>query len=177
MGIAVPSVAAILAACANDNGSGSGGGEGSPALQLARPDSPVTLPLTDQNPAIADGLTPESGQLKIYGYADYIWKKDRNRFSDKYGVDIEYTSFEMPEEMIAKMQAQGSSFDLLVTITLENVGKMATGALIQPLNHNFCRTSPPTRGTPSRARSTTRGRATPSRTPPSARGSRTATRS
>jgi spermidine/putrescine transport system substrate-binding protein len=138
MGIAVPGMAAILAACANDNGGGSGGGGGgSPALQLARPDNPVTLPITDQNPAIADGLQPESGPLKIYGYADYIWKKDRNRFSDKYGVDIEYTSFETPEEMIAKMQAQGSSFDLLVTITLENVGKMATGALIQPLNHSY----------------------------------------
>jgi spermidine/putrescine transport system substrate-binding protein len=55
MGIAVPSVAAILAACANDNGSGSGGGEGSPALQLARPDSPVTLPLTDQNRRLPTG--------------------------------------------------------------------------------------------------------------------------
>jgi Xaa-Pro aminopeptidase len=41
-------MAAILAACANDNGTGSGGGQGSRALQLARPDSPVTLPLTDQ---------------------------------------------------------------------------------------------------------------------------------
>jgi spermidine/putrescine transport system substrate-binding protein len=137
MGIAVPSMAAILAACANNNGNGSGGGSGSPTLQLARPDNPVTLPITDQNQAIKDGLSPESGPLKIYGYADYIWKKDRNRFSDKYGVDIEYTSFETPEEMIAKMQAQGSSFDLLCTITIENVGKMATGGLIQPLNHSY----------------------------------------
>jgi spermidine/putrescine transport system substrate-binding protein len=39
--------------------------------------------------------------------------------------------------MIAKMQAQGSSFDLLVTITIENVGKLATGGLIQPLNHSY----------------------------------------
>ena len=41
-------------------------------LQLARPDSPVTLPLTDANPPIADGLTPEAGPLKIFGYNDYI---------------------------------------------------------------------------------------------------------
>jgi spermidine/putrescine transport system substrate-binding protein len=134
-GIALPTTAAILAAC-GDNGT-AGGSDGGTALQLARPDQPVTLPLTDDNPPIADGLDVEAGPLRIYGYADYIWKKDRNRFAEKYGVDVEYTSFETPEEMIAKLQAQGSSFDAIVTITIENVGKLATGGLIQPLNHTY----------------------------------------
>ena len=136
-GVALPSAAAILGACAKDNGTASGGSTGSETLQLARPTNPVTLSITDDNPAIDDGLSPEKGPLKIFGYADYIWKKDRNRFAAKYGVDIEYTSFETPEEMIAKLQTQGSSFDVLVTITIENVGKLATGKLIQPLNHSY----------------------------------------
>jgi spermidine/putrescine transport system substrate-binding protein len=136
-GIAMPSAAAILAACAGNGTGGAGGASGQRGLQLARPNHPVTLPIEDANQPIADGLSHEGGPLKIFGYADYIWKKDRNRFKDKYGVDIEYTSFETPEEMIAKMQAQGSSFDLLCTITIENVGKMATGGLIQPLNHTY----------------------------------------
>jgi spermidine/putrescine transport system substrate-binding protein len=134
-GITVPSLAAILAACA-DNGSSAGGGS-SAALQLARPDEPVTLPVTDDNPPIGDGLDVEAGPLRIFGYADYIWKKDRNRFADQFGTEVEYTSFETPEEMIAKLQAQGSSFDLLCTITIENVGKLATGKLLQPLNHSY----------------------------------------
>ena len=42
-GIAVPSLAAILAACADDGGTGGPGGTGGePELQLARPDSPVS---------------------------------------------------------------------------------------------------------------------------------------
>jgi spermidine/putrescine transport system substrate-binding protein len=135
-GIALPSAAAILAACAGESNGGGGESSGG-GLQLARPDHPVTLPLPSDNPSIEDGLQPEAGPLRIYGYADYIWKKDRNKFADTFGVDIEYTSFETPEEMIAKLQAQGSSFDLLVTITLENVGKLATGGLLQPLNHTY----------------------------------------
>lgn len=136
-GVAVPSLAAILAACGS-NGTGSGdGGDGDGGLQLARPDQPVTLPLTDDNAPIEQGLDPEAGPLRIYGYADYIWKKVRNKFSDEFGVEIEYTAFETPEEMIAKLQAQGSDYDLLISTTIENVGKLAAGKLIQPLNHTY----------------------------------------
>ena len=78
-GVAVPGLAAILAACgsssSNDGGStgGASGASGSGGLQLARPDNPVTLAVTDANPAIADGLSPEAGPLKIFGYNDYIY--------------------------------------------------------------------------------------------------------
>ncbi len=139
-GVAVPSLAAILAACGSDSGGGGGGGSTGPSsggLQLARPDNPVTLAVTDDNPAIADGLSPEAGPLKIFGYNDYIYKKVRNQFGDRYGVDVEYTVFDTPDEMVSKMQSNGSDFDLLVTVTLENVGKLAQGGLIQPLNKTY----------------------------------------
>jgi spermidine/putrescine transport system substrate-binding protein len=136
-GIAVPSLASILAACGGSNGGGtSGGGSPTETLQLARPGNPVTLPTTD-NPPIADGLSPEGGPLRIFGYADYIWKKVRNQFSDRYGAHIEYTVFDTPEEMVAKLQSSGSDFDLVVSVTLENVGKLAFGQLIQPLNKSY----------------------------------------
>ncbi len=142
-GVAVPSLAAILAACGSSgsNGgsspSGSSGASGSGGLQLARPDSPVTLAVTDANPAIADGLNPEAGPLKIFGYNDYIYKKVRNGFADKYGVDVQYTVFDTPDEMVSKMQSNGSDFDLIVTVTLDNIGKLAAGGLIQPLNKTY----------------------------------------
>jgi spermidine/putrescine transport system substrate-binding protein len=143
-GIAIPSLAAILAACASDEPTvgtaGTTGATGATApggLQLARPDNPVTLPITDANPPIADGLSPEAGPLRIFGYNDYIWKKVRNQFSAQYGADIEYTVFDTPEQMVAKLQAGGSDFDLIVSVTLENVGKLAFGELIQPLNKTY----------------------------------------
>ena len=138
-GIALPSMAAILAACGDSSSSNVGGGDGSSSggLVLARPDAPVTLPITDDNPAIADGLQPEAGPLRIYGYADYIWKKVRDKFADEFGVKIEYTVFDTPEEMVAKVQTNGADFDLIVSVTMENLGKLAFGKLLQPLNHSY----------------------------------------
>jgi spermidine/putrescine transport system substrate-binding protein len=141
-GIAIPSLAAILAACgSDDNGTTSSGGDGesggTPQLQLASPDNPVTLPISETNQPIADGLDPEAGPLKIFGYNDYIWKKVLNQFSDQYGVEIEYTVFDTPEEMVAKLQSGSAEFDFIVSITVENVGKLAAGELIQPLNKSY----------------------------------------
>jgi spermidine/putrescine transport system substrate-binding protein len=137
-GIALPSLAAILAACGSDSSSTATGSASAAGLQLARPDNPVTLAITDDNPPIADGLSPEAGPLKIFGYADYIWKKIRNRFGESFnGVPIEYTVFDTPDEMVSKMQSNGSDFDLIVTVTLDNIGKLAQGGLIQPLNHSY----------------------------------------
>ena len=70
------------------------------------------MAISDDNPPIADGLSPEAGPLKIFGYNDYIYKKVRNQFGDRYGVDVEYTVFDTPDEMVAKMQSNGSDFDI-----------------------------------------------------------------
>ena len=137
-GIALPSMAAILAACGSSSSTTGGeGGSSSAGLQFARPDAPLTLPITDDNPAIADGLQREAGPLRIYGYADYIWKKVRDAFTDKFGADIEYTVFDTPEEMVAKVQTNGADFDLIVSVTIENLGKLTYGKLLQPLNHSY----------------------------------------
>lgn len=140
-GVALPSMAAILAACSKDNGDGvgssgaSGGTTG--GLQLARPDNPVTIPITTDNPAIPDGMQSEAGPLKILGYNDYIWKKVRNQFTAATGAAVEYSVFDTPEEMVQKVQSGGSNYDLIVTVTLENVGKLGQGGLLQPLNKSY----------------------------------------
>ncbi len=137
-GIALPSMAAILAACAEEAPSGGGGGGGGGGgLQLARPESPVTHPITDDNPAIADGLAPEAGPLRIIGYPLYIRPGIQNEFKEKFNTSIEYTRFATPEQMVQEMQAHGSDFDLVVTATIENVGKLAFGGLIQPINKSY----------------------------------------
>jgi spermidine/putrescine transport system substrate-binding protein len=133
-GMATPGLAALLAACSSKTPSQAG--SPSAALQLARPDAPVTLP-TQDNPAIADGLQPESGPLKILGYNDYIRKFVLNKFSDQYGTSVDWTIFDTPEQMVQMMQSSGSNWDLIVSVTLENVGKLGFGHLIQPLNKSY----------------------------------------
>ena len=142
--VALPPAAAILAACRSQPSGGGGGSEpvgrggitGGP-YPLARPDAPVTWTIFDDNPPIDDGLEPESGPLRIFGYNDYIWKRVRNQFQAEYGTGIEYTVFDTPEEMVAKVQSGASEFDLIVTVTTDNVGKMIAGKLLQPLNHSY----------------------------------------
>ncbi len=133
-GMATPGLAALLAACSSKTPSQAG--SPSAALQLARPDAPVTLP-TQDNPAIVDGLKPEAGPLKILGYNDYIRKFILNKFSDQYSTSVDWTIFDTPEQMVQMMQSSGSNWDLIVSVTLENVGKLAFGSLIQPLNKSY----------------------------------------
>jgi hypothetical protein len=74
-GIALPSLAAILASCKDSTSPSSGPkattGEG--GIALASPDNPVELPLYEDVPAIADGLPAVAGPLKVYNWNDYIY--------------------------------------------------------------------------------------------------------
>jgi spermidine/putrescine-binding protein len=90
-GIVLPSMGAILAAC-RDSSTDTGGpspstGEG--GIALATPDTPVTLPLYDDIPAIDDGLSQEAGPLRIYNWNDYIYKKVIKQFKSEFGVEVE----------------------------------------------------------------------------------------
>ena len=137
-GIALPSMAAILAACGGGNGCGGGGGASPSAAQgLARPDNPVTLPLVDSNPPIADGLSPEAGPLRVIGYPDYIWNRVLKKFTNQFGAQVEWTQYATQEEMVREVQTHGADFDLWVTTTIDWIGKLAAGQLIQPVNHSY----------------------------------------
>lgn len=120
----------LLAAC---GGSDSGG---STSLELARPDNPVTLPLFDDNPAIASGLEPETGTLKIYNWVDYLWKKKLNEFGKEYGVKVELTTFATMDEAIAKLSSGATDFDVFFP-TPDRLSRLAAGKVLQPLNREY----------------------------------------
>jgi spermidine/putrescine transport system substrate-binding protein len=124
----------LLAACGGDDDGGGGGSEN--GVKLARPDDPATLPTSDDNAAIADGLAPESGTLKIYNYADYISPDVIAAFEEEFGVDVEYTSFISMDEAIAKLSAESVQFDLFFP-TVDILGKIAGAGLLQPLNRSY----------------------------------------
>ena len=132
-GIALPSLAAILAAC---GGSSTSGGDGTTAPPIARPDAPVELPLYDDIPPIADDLEPEPGPLKIYNWNDYVYKKVINKFQDQYGVEVEYTQFDGMSQAISKISSDAVEFDVFFP-TLENLGKLVAAKLLQPINHTY----------------------------------------
>jgi spermidine/putrescine transport system substrate-binding protein len=120
----------LLAAC---GGSSSGG---SAALELARPDNPVTLPIFDDNPMIASGLEPEQGTLKIYNWVDYLWKSKLNEFGKKYGVKVELTTFATMDEAIAKLASGATDFDVFFP-TPDRLSRLAAGKVLQPINKEY----------------------------------------
>lgn len=144
--IALPSASAILAACAKPGTTGgAGGGAGGDAggggatgasggRVLARPDNPVTLPMT-RDPIPAD--TPlESGTLRIYNWADYLYKKVTKAFEEQYGVTVEVTTYNNMEEGIQKMVAGQVQADVFFPTT-DYIARLAETDLIQPLNHEL----------------------------------------
>jgi len=106
------------------------------ALQLARPDNPVTLPIFEDNPMIASGLAPEQGTLKIYNWVDYVWKKKLNDFGKKYGVKVELTTFATMDEAIAKLASGATDFDVFYP-TPDRLSRLAAGKVLQPLNKDY----------------------------------------
>jgi hypothetical protein len=121
----------LLAACGGDNAAASAD------YPLARPDSPVKLPLKDSNPPIDDGLEPESGgTFNILNYDQYMAPGVMKDFGEKHGVAVEVTPYSNYDEMLSKIRAPGESFDLVFPGP-SVLSKMVYGELLQPLNHSY----------------------------------------
>lgn len=126
--------APLLAACGGDGSTPSGGEAPYP---LARPDSPVRLPVKDSNPAIGDGLDPEGGGVfKILNYDQYMAPGVMKDFGQKHGVKVQVTPYTTYDEMLAKLRAPGESFDLVFPGP-SVLSKMVYADLIQPLNQGY----------------------------------------
>jgi spermidine/putrescine transport system substrate-binding protein len=138
-GVAVPSAAAILAACGTSSSSttsGGSGGQQAGGVQLARPDNPVTFPISSDNPPVQDGLSPEAGPLRVYNWGDYTYKKVIKEFEDKYGVDVEVSDFSGMSEAIAKIRSGAIDFDVFFP-TIDVLGKLVAAKLVQPINLSY----------------------------------------
>jgi len=137
-GIALPSMAAVLAAC-RDSSTDIGGPSattGAGGIALASPENPVTLPLYDDAPAIEDGLSQEAGPLRVYNWNDYIYKKVIKQFEAEFGVEVEFTQFAGMAEAMNKVQNDTIQWDLFFP-TIENVGKLVAAKRVQPWNHSY----------------------------------------
>ncbi|HXV70125.1 MAG TPA: spermidine/putrescine ABC transporter substrate-binding protein [Acidimicrobiia bacterium] len=130
LGIAIPALPSILAACAER-----GGGEGA-ELVIGTPSSPVQQPLFDDNPAIDSGLEPESGPLRLYNWEDYINPEIIPMAAEALGVEIEETTFFNEEEALSRLSSGEVSYDVWFP-TSQRIPVAVTANLIQPLNHDY----------------------------------------
>ncbi|GAA0432944.1 polyamine ABC transporter substrate-binding protein [Acrocarpospora corrugata] len=130
----VSALASVTAACGSDR---SRRPSAASAVPLSRTDSPAALPLHDDVPMIANGLSPEKGgTLKLLNYAEYISPDVVKKFGKEHGVEVEITTFNTQEEAIAKLRNAGASFDVWFP-TPDVIAKAAVGKLLQPLNKTY----------------------------------------
>lgn len=132
--IAVPSLSAILAACAKPGTTGGGGDTTTPA-QVAKPGDPVTLPLNGE-PIATDTPIEAGATLQVYNWADYFYKKVLAEFEDKYDVKVEVTTFNNMEEGIQKLIAGQVKPDVFFPTT-DYISRLVEVDAIQPLNHDL----------------------------------------
>jgi len=136
-----PALMEALAACGSPTPAGpKGSNPTASTLKIATPGSPVTWPISKDNPAIADGLMPEQGAtLKLYNYADYIGPKVVKAFEKKYksyDVKVTVSTFNDTDEALTKIRSGKTDFDIYFP-SYDQIAKMVTAKLIRPLNHSY----------------------------------------
>jgi spermidine/putrescine transport system substrate-binding protein len=119
-------MAAYMAGCGGSTGNESGGGGGSGGGE----ESAETKP-----PTPADGQV-ESGELLLANWVDYSDPANYKAYQQEYGLKVNVTGFGSNDEILAKLRAGGSKFDV-ISPTGYAVKTMADLGLIMPLTHEL----------------------------------------
>jgi spermidine/putrescine transport system substrate-binding protein len=129
-GSAALAAAGLLAGCASDIA-------GTGTLPLPRPRHPVTWPAFAGNAAIKPGRSPEQhATLQVYTWEAYINQDVVNAFAKKFKCKVQITTFNTMNEALSKLRS-GLSYDVLVGATVDVLGQLIEGKLVQPLNHGY----------------------------------------
>lgn len=64
--------------------------------------------------ATATLAKPTSTELNLYGWSDYVPQQLLDDFTAKYGIKVNYDTYSSNEEMLAKIQAGASGYDLII---------------------------------------------------------------
>jgi spermidine/putrescine transport system substrate-binding protein len=85
--------------------------------------------------AVAD-LGPIEKELHIYNWSDYIAEDTVPNFEKEFGVKVTYDTYESNEEMVAKLQAGATGYDIVVPSGYIIPVMVATD-LITPINRKY----------------------------------------
>ena len=85
--------------------------------------------------AVAD-LGPIEKELHIYNWSDYIAEDTVPNFEKEFGVKVTYDTYESNEEMVAKLQAGATGYDIVVPSGYIIPVLVATD-LITPINMKY----------------------------------------
>ena len=96
---------------------------------------PASADSTGAATQMAD-LGPIEKELHIYNWSDYIAEDTVPNFEKEFGVKVTYDTYESNEEMVAKLQAGASGYDIIVPSGYIIPVLVATD-LIVPVNKKY----------------------------------------
>lgn len=99
-----------------------------PAAPAAAPADAATAPAADAAPAKVT-----SKELNLYGWSEYVPQALLDGFQKEYGVKVNYDAYSSNEEMVAKLQAGASGYDVIIPSDYM-VTILANQNLIQPID-------------------------------------------
>jgi len=109
LGLGLSSIGMILTACGRDRSAGDGG---------------------------SSDLGPMEKELNIYNWSDYIAAGTIPGFEREFGVKVTYDTYESNEEMVTKLQAGSSGYDLVFPSNYV-VPMMTASGLAAELNRKY----------------------------------------
>ncbi len=95
-------ISLLLSVC----GGGPGGG---PAAAPSAEDTPAA-----EAPTVGGAPLELADQLSVYNWSDYIDESILTKYEEEYGVDIIYDTFASNEDLLAKLQAGATGYDVIV---------------------------------------------------------------
>jgi spermidine/putrescine transport system substrate-binding protein len=125
LGLGLPAIASVLQAC-------SGGGEPAATEKPADPNGAAGAP----QPAGPPDLGEMEKELRIYNWSDYIAEDTVANFEKETGVKVTYDTYESNEELVAKLQAGATGYDLVVPSGYAIQVLLALG-LLEKLNPKY----------------------------------------
>ena len=97
----------VLAGCGGE-ATPAGAGASEPAAPAAS-EAPASAPA-----AAADFPTANGGELNLYNWTDYISPELLKRFETETGITVNLDNFDSNETLLAKLQAGGANYDVIV---------------------------------------------------------------
>jgi spermidine/putrescine transport system substrate-binding protein len=109
-----------------------------PAPTVAPPAAPTvagqgSATSTQEPAAAAAPAKPTSTVLNLYGWSDYIPQQLLDDFTAKYGIKVNYDTYSSNEEMLAKLQAGASGYDVVIPSDY-TVAIMLKQNMLEPLD-------------------------------------------
>lgn len=102
-----------------------------PKAEESKSEAPKSeAPKTD-----APDLKPEGKELNVFNWSEYLPQAVIEKFEKKYNVKVNYTTYSSNEEMLAKIMAGGSQFDISVA-TDYMADIMVKQKLVEQINLN-----------------------------------------